>query len=497
MPGPGDFLFNLLAGDPRRQLAMALGQGPGQSGGPPADPSQPAPPPSPPAGGAGPQQQQQPSQQGPQAYQSPPDMQAMNQRLQDPNQLMNIMLQMQQRDRATEQFNRGLGMMAAAFSPPRDRATMINAMSGMGGDANADMGSLMRVYQMQYQMNQQRAFAQSLPGLSQTLGIPADQLYALGPDMVREMLEKSWAAKQPTDEARTIQWEHDKFIEGGGTEEGWKPILQSIISRGMVGGNDPMFQTYRQERDAATAQGKTDFPDYPTWQANKKAEAEGQQKIAAAQADAKTGFDAYNNGLSTLRDKVANIFSNEDTLKKVVHDPWLINQVKQAREGKSTWDAIRTNITTAGYDDDAISLANDVLDVSDEDYRKQFTNKATAANQGEAANISSALDGLKRVGSSSLDQYKKMGQDALNQIDTARAGAYGASGQLAIMPKELRQRLGPAYMVGGAFGPKTAKPIDPGDLAALKQAIANNPEKRVEIIQDLKARWYDTTPLES
>ena len=65
-----------------------------------------------------------------------------------------MFLQLTQRQQASEGFNRGLGMLAAGFAQPRDRAAMIDAMSGQGG---GDPGTLMgRIMQLQ-QYNQAQA----------------------------------------------------------------------------------------------------------------------------------------------------------------------------------------------------------------------------------------------------------------------------------------------------------------------------------------------------
>ena len=60
----------------------------------------------------------------PQAYQTPPDLGQM-------------FVTLMQRQQSSEQFNRGLGMLAAGFAQPRDRETMINAMQGQSGDPGA------------------------------------------------------------------------------------------------------------------------------------------------------------------------------------------------------------------------------------------------------------------------------------------------------------------------------------------------------------------------
>src|SRR5882672_9078008 len=132
MPG----LFDLIQGamghpDPAMQIHAALGQLPGQPGSPqgPQPLAAPAGPPTGATGQAGPPGASggsappggAPAPPQPQAYQTPPDLGSM-------------FVQLMQRQQGNEQFNRGLGMLAAGFAQPRDRATMIDAMSGQSGD---------------------------------------------------------------------------------------------------------------------------------------------------------------------------------------------------------------------------------------------------------------------------------------------------------------------------------------------------------------------------
>ena len=106
------------------------------------------------AGGAVRKQQQAPQ---PQATQTPPDLGQM-------------FLQFVQRQQANEGFNRGLGMLAAGFAQPRDRAAMIDAMSGQSGDAGGVMGSIMRPQQWNMQQQRYQDVLQSIPDRTDAQG---------------------------------------------------------------------------------------------------------------------------------------------------------------------------------------------------------------------------------------------------------------------------------------------------------------------------------------
>src|ERR1700722_17199172 len=145
-------LLAMAAGhpDPATAIAARLGQMPGQPGsgagpqplagpqGPPTGQAGPAGPPGAsggPAGADGPPGGPggaAPAPPQPQAYQTPPDLGQM-------------FVQLMQRQQADQGFNRGLGMLAAGFAQPRDRATMVDAMSQGGPDAGSTMGNIMKL----------------------------------------------------------------------------------------------------------------------------------------------------------------------------------------------------------------------------------------------------------------------------------------------------------------------------------------------------------------
>jgi hypothetical protein len=185
MPG----LFDLIMGaagrpDPSMQMMASLGQAPGQPGSntgpipgappaPGAPPSGGPPPPSaaaggPPAGpeGSGAPQGPPPAPPQPQAYTSPPD-------------LMRMYMQMAQRSQANESFNRGIGMMAAAFARPGDRQMMHNSKHGQTQDPGELLGNIMKLQQYGQQQQQYQAMQAAAPGLAQQLGVPLSTAQAI------------------------------------------------------------------------------------------------------------------------------------------------------------------------------------------------------------------------------------------------------------------------------------------------------------------------------
>ena len=176
-------LFDLIQSamgrpDPSMAIAHALGQGPGQPGSPQGpQPLAGAAPPGPPAGqggapGASGAPPGPPAAPQPQATQTPPDLGQM-------------FVQLMQRQQASEGFNRGLGMLAAGFAQPRDRAAMIDAMSGQSGDPGSTMGNLMKLQQWNIQQQRMGEMQKNLPAIAEAMGLPlaaVQTMYASNPE---------------------------------------------------------------------------------------------------------------------------------------------------------------------------------------------------------------------------------------------------------------------------------------------------------------------------
>src|SRR5215469_7983799 len=239
MAGLADLLY-LGQPNPAQQIAAALSgqpqpgqppQGAGPNGPPPTSPNGPAPaqqqnpaPGSPPPPGSPPQ---------PQALQSSPDMSASYQALANPPNLMSLYLQMDARQRASDQINKGFALIAANHAGNPAMARSIMDSVGGGGDAGSTVGNLMSLYQGQQQMQAQQDMLKNADAWDQKLGLPPgtsrDMILAgRGNELIKSM--------EPTEQQRNIQAEHDAYIKSGGSEEDWKNnYLPMIITGGLPG----------------------------------------------------------------------------------------------------------------------------------------------------------------------------------------------------------------------------------------------------------------------
>src|SRR5215469_9185133 len=160
--------FDMLEGalgrpDPRQQIYAALGQGPGQPGGPPGPAAGGTPTPG--AGGAaqppGAAPAAPPTPPTPQAYQSPPD-------------LAQMYMQLAQRSQAEQGFNNGLATLVASAYPGRTSGALINAMRGNVQDPGSMFGNLMQLQQFALQQQNLNAFRQGLPQMLKDAGLSQD-----------------------------------------------------------------------------------------------------------------------------------------------------------------------------------------------------------------------------------------------------------------------------------------------------------------------------------
>ena len=275
-------LIEALAGrpDPTAELYARLGQAPGAPGnaagpqplaaGPqagttgPAGPPGPAPgpggpaaapgPPGDPGGpGAGPAGPQQPPL--PQAYQSPPDLVALNAKLaggpqqqQQPQQpdWMQLYAQMAQRQQANEMFNRGLGGLTAAFSPLSQRASLAHEWDNMTADPGSVFSNIMKIQEYGQQQQQYQALQRAAPDLAKQLGMTPDEIIAGGP----QALQSAFAAQAPTEAMRNYNQARNAMRQQGLSDAQINQIMPPETVA-LAGISDPNYRQYILERGRA------------------------------------------------------------------------------------------------------------------------------------------------------------------------------------------------------------------------------------------------------
>lgn len=402
-------LFDLIMAasgrpDPAQQIAAQLGQGPGQPGSPQGPQPLVGQPPSagPPGPGGAPGAQGQPSAPPqPQATQTPPDLGQM-------------FLQLTQRQQASEGFNRGLGMLAAGFASPRDRATMIDAMSGQSGDAGSTMGSLMRLQQWNLQQQRLADMKNNLPALADAMGLPltaVQTMYASNPEAFGQEVARIQEAKL-----------------------------------GLTG-----TQTDKEFRNAQQAwQAQNPGQSLPTWLQTEAGFAQyqvGKVTEEKAKADdvvkAKQDFSTQNQQFNQAEGLVNKLLAPDTPLDEVTKT--LIPATGVGGVLKS-W--------TGQLSDAGGQAASNLQQLKNLLYSKAFQSTGSRRTQQEVSNLSAAISQLDNVNLSPQQLRDQLGniRDMLNQT---HANVYGAAGQAA--PDNLYDLMDPIYKKEGDT---------PGDLYA-------------------------------
>jgi hypothetical protein len=453
-----------------------------------ADPNAPAPNPAPgapPPPGSAPQ---------PQALQSTPDMSASYQTLANPPNLMSLYLQLQQRQAASDQINRGFALIAANHSPPSMREAIMQSVGG-GTDAGSTVNNLMSLYQGQQQMAAQQQLMAQAPDIAAKLGLPVAVVQARiaaggGADLVKSM--------EPTEQMRSLQQARDLYRSShpGASQDEVEAAVPMGLFVGAQGG-DALTSSWLKARALVPP---AQWPDHPelkdplTYSLYTQDQTKRQGNVDAAAA----AFQPYNTGLTDVRSKITAIQSNPE-LNNVLQNPLLVSAVKAQREG-GVMNALSgaAQGAFAKATPEQKQLASDILDLTDPDYIKALQGKASATTQGDILPMTTAISALGRF-NTAPKQYGGLLNSALEAVDNARANNYGASGQLGSIPEgddgdNLRKRIGTAYLPGGAAFVGQGKPMPPDEIAAAKQEMQQTP--KATVIDLYRRHGYNTKPIE-
>jgi hypothetical protein len=555
-------LFDLIQAamgrpDPSMQIAAALGRAPGQPGGGPNPIPAPAAPPAGPQGGGGPAQPPTagPSPAGPggpggpggapggpaappqpQAYQSPPDMAAANQQLSHPIDLGQAFLQVAQRQQAAEQFNRGLGLMAAGLDP-RNAGVIMSAMKGQTQDPGALFNNLMELQRFGQQQQQYQALQRAAPDLAKKLGMTPDEITAAGPSVLPTLIAQS----APTDAIKNWTQMRQVLRNQGMSEDDINvqapPSL--IMGAGMANLGDRQFLVGQAQAVADNKKNGTPIP--PQYQgdlANYQAVMQAHAKLLADQANdlaesqAKFGDQtAKLNEVERITNGIQNATEADGktpVLQAIMNDPVkkaaavaLMNASGEPGVIGSSMQQLEAGRLSP---EEQTAIAN-LKQLTSSQYATAFTSTGSRRTQQEVQNIASSLSQL-----GNLNQPYQGYMTSFNNVhklnQTAMANAYGAAQRLDEVPDNLKPLVNPIYLPAqndakgnqvrgkgplytGAGGDWATKPLQAepqpapapaqtqqlsaADLAQAKALIAR--DGRDAVVAHLKAKGYDTSGL--
>ncbi len=494
MPGIFDMLMGAMGRpDPSMQLAARLGQAPGQPGSN-TGPSPGAPPPQGgPGGGGAPQTQQgaPPAAQGPPGGPGGPSAPTMGngqpapQAFASPSDLGSMYLQLAQRQQASENFNRVLGLLAASAYPGRRPDIIMNAMKGNTQDPAALFGNLMQLQMAGQQQQNYQRLQQSLPAMLSAAGI--DQSYAplvaSNPDMLSKVVEAQMGisgdpAQRELAQARS-QW---MKANPGKTESDMleaHPEYQGVIAYGAA-------------KQAEAKQATDQAADL----------ASDQHSFPSADAD----YRQTEGMLSWLK---AHPAAAADAVQK----------------GALATGRLGQGLTAIGINDpDTATAAGYLAQLQGKLYSEGWKGRGGRLSQLEAGKIS---EGFSQLNNPSLPatQINQQISDLYDKTMQAHADTYGAAGMPT--PSDYYGRMDDGYKKGGKLfrgatelttpggASQAGAPQGPGSsgspaaapaagggtaltgdsLAKVKAAIAANPHDRDTIIARVKANGFDTSGL--
>ena len=440
------------------------------------------------------------------------------QQLAQPN-LMNLYLQLQQRDQAMQGFNSGLALIAANHSPPSMRQAIMESANAGAGDAGTTVNNLMSLHgAMQQQAATQQLLSQAA-AMDQKLGLPpgtskAEILAGRGPDLVK--------ALEPTDMARNYAWAHDTYAKAhpGASPEEIEEGAQGLLMGMSGGGGDAATRSWRAAKiqwDANPSTKGTPYPwgvgaddnpsSFASWQTIQKTQETAQTQD---QTEAASKLPTYVQNLNGARKKLTDILgvtgvddqghavldpAREALLKSVIGNPFAQSYVNGepgvGREWTAWW---------SGLSQDQKQVLNDIKEATDPNTLIGGIGKrAPKRGAADVNDITSGLSGMHDV-TKNYGHWLSGALDTIGSIDTATGNAYGASGQADQAPENVKDLIDPTYLYGGKLYPKGQHPLPiPADqLASAQQQIKNadNPEDmRQKLITHFRARNFDPTPL--
>ena len=521
MPGLADLLY-LGQPDPSRQLAAMLsGQQPlgaappaaappTATGAAAADPN--AQPANPVAPGATPPPNSPPV---PTSLQSTPDMQSSYQALANPPNIMSLYIQMQQRQSASDQINRGLALIAANHSPPSMRESIMQSMTGGGTDAGQMVGNLMSLHSAMQQQAATQDMLKNADAYDAKLGYPPgtarDMILAgRGSELISEM--------KPTDMARNYAWAHDTYAKAhpGATPDEIDEGAQSILlGMGGMGGGDADTKSWRAAKiqwDQNPATKGTPYPwgtgadDNPTrFRAWSGSQVEADKSLASDQAEASKLGPQYRSNLEGARGRVAGILgiqadgsidpAREAQLKNLLGTDMAQKFVNADPTKQGTWDQ---DLATwwGGLSADDRTLLTQIRDATDEKtLLGGLKTRAPKRGQSDASDIGVGLSGMRNV-TQGYDDWVTGAKNTLKAIDTATMNSFGAQGtpeqaedyaRKHGLPNEAPTLMDDNYVSGGSMYPKgkltgaMTQPQFDAATAAIKGASDPEAERQKQI----------------
>jgi hypothetical protein len=397
--------------------------------------------------------------------------------LANPPNLMSLYLQLQQRQSASDQINRGFALIAANHSAPSMREAIMQSMTGGGQDAGSTVNNLMQLYQSQNVMAAQQQMLGQADAWDKKLGLPpgtsrAEILAGRGPDLVRSM--------EPTDTMRNYTQAKAMLTAGGMDPAQADSMLQPML---MGAGANPVYGDYMRQvmqaqKDGTIGQHPELMGGFTAWQSWMQAHALGQKDAETNKQEAIKQFPLLSSNLGKYIDTLGDI-ATDPNLPGLVNHPLVdMSKISSGLMGEGN-RGLNEKITGAQ------ALANSLV------------SKGGALTSANLASIKPDAEALTHYNLTE-DQYRSIVlEPQIKSALTAAANNYVAAGKTDQMPGYLRPYADATAQLQPRAGvqpnPKL-KQLTDQDIADAQTNIEKYGPKSV--IQHLKDEGYDTSRLE-
>jgi len=475
----------------------------------------------------------------PTAYQSTPDMNASYQTLANPPNIMSLYMQMQQRQSASDQINRGLALITANHSPPSMREAIMQSMTGGGTDAGQTMNNLLGLHQAMQQQGATQDMLAHASDYDTKLGLPPGTardmiLQGKGGELVSSMTREG----APPDAIRNYQWAVKLYKDQNpnATQEEIDQNVgtpQQYLIGAMSGDADTKsWRAAQMQWDHNPATAGTPHPwgtgaeDNPTrFRAWSASQVEADKTLAGDQAEASKLAPQYRDNLQGARNRVAEIIGLKgyDQNGDPILDPARQAQLKTLLGTDMAQKFVNSDPTKEGtWDQDLASwwgglgpsdraLLTQIRDATDEKtLLGGLKTRAPRRGQSDASDIGVNLGGMRNV-TQPIDDWMPGALKTIKSIDTATMNSFGAQGtpeqaedyaRKHGLPNEAPTLMDDNYVSGGSMYPKgkltgtMSQPQLTAATAAIKGAADPEAERQKQIKLAL-IRNTDPTPLKN
>ena len=314
--------------------------------------------------------------------------------------------------------------------PGRHPEMIMKAMSGaQGEDAGSLFNSLYQIHNMQQQQQSLDAFRRSIPDFATKLGMTQDQMLALGPQGVSDVMAKIAEA--------------NAGVTGDPTQKELAQARKEWHDQNPGKTDVDMFAS------DPTLKGPVDFVAGRTQEIQDKAQA-GKDKVNAI-----SSFHVIDPTLSAAEDNIKWLKDHPDATVRAVHTPGLASTVGGAV-------AATTGMNLPGVDQDALEARSRIDWLKKNLYAERFAGTKNIRSNTEANNLgasASNVDDIKNSQQQIIDEVNRLYNNAL----TARGNLHAAAGK--VIPSKYRGLADPVYLDPKSLlynGAKEA-PDDSGD----------------------------------